>query len=240
VRYQFVDCRWDIADPDRGRALHEAGHVPGASFLDLDRDLAAPAGPRGRHPLPDTDAFAAAAARAGIGDGVFVVAYGNMGSAERLWWLLRHLGHDDVAVLRGGIDAWAGDLETGAGKVEPATFVPRPRDGDTIEPDELAARLGEPGFVILDARTEARFRGEPSPLDPRPGHVPGARSLPWSSDEPLPAEALEARELVVYCGSGVTACVPLMRLAAAGRSDAKLYPGGWSEWAARGDLPAEL
>ena len=240
MQYQFVDCRWDIADIDRGRVLYEGGHVPGASFLDLDRDLSAPAGAAGRHPLPAENDFAAAAGRAGIGEGVFVVAYGNTGSAERLWWLLRHFGHDEVAVLRGGIEAWGGPLVAQSHKVEERAFVPRPRAGDTIEADELAARLGEDGLVILDARTEARFRGAPSPLDPRPGHVPGARSLPWSADGPLPDGVLAAREVVVYCGSGVTACVPLLRLAAAGRTDARLYPGSWSEWALRPDLPTEV
>jgi thiosulfate/3-mercaptopyruvate sulfurtransferase len=237
VHYQFVDCRWDIQDAERGRALFEAGHVPGASFLDLDRDLAAPAGAGGRHPLPDPATFATAAGRAGIGDGVFVVAYGNMGGAERLWWLLRHFGHNDAAVLAGGIDAWRGPLETGRAPVEPGEFTPRPRSDDTIDADSLATHLGE--LVVLDARTEARFHGEPNALDPQPGHVPGARSFPWSGTGPLPDDVLAAREIVVYCGSGVTACVPLLALAAAGRTDAKLYPGGWSEWAARGDLPVE-
>src|SRR5262249_56844884 len=106
MHYQFVDCRWDIADPARGRELYLAGHVPGASFLDVDADLSAPPGPRGRHPLPDTGDFAAAASRAGIGAGVFVVAYGNMGGPERLGWLLRHLGHGDCAVL--DLSAWLG------------------------------------------------------------------------------------------------------------------------------------
>src|SRR5215468_10941814 len=122
MRYRFVDCRWDIADPARGRELYLAGHVPGASFLDVDADLSAPPGPRGRHPLPDTDDFAAAASRAGIGSGVFVVAYGNMGGAERLWWLLHHFGHDDCAVL--DRSAWLGPLRGGDEDVEPATFVP--------------------------------------------------------------------------------------------------------------------
>src|SRR5262249_36321578 len=112
VTYRFVDCRWELGNPERGRELYLAGHVPGAAFLDVDRDLSAPPGPRGRHPLPEPEAFAEAAGRAGIGPGTFVVAYGTMAGAERLWWLLRHFGHDACAVLAGGIDAWLGPLET--------------------------------------------------------------------------------------------------------------------------------
>jgi thiosulfate/3-mercaptopyruvate sulfurtransferase len=121
VRYQFVDCRWELADPARGRALYGEGHIPGASFLDVDDDLSDRSiSGAGRHPLPSAERFAAAAGRAGIGAGVFVVAYGSMGGAERLWWLLRHFGHDDCAVLEGGIGAWRGPLSTGDEAVEPA------------------------------------------------------------------------------------------------------------------------
>jgi thiosulfate/3-mercaptopyruvate sulfurtransferase len=233
MRYRFVDCRWELGNPDRGRELYRAGHVPGAAFLDLDRDLAAPPGDRGRHPLPSAQAFAAAASRAGIGCGVFVVAYGSLGGAERLWWLLRHFGHDDCAVLAGGIDAWLGPLRSGEEEVEPAEFVPRERHGDTIEAAELAARLEDERLVLLDARPAARFRGEPNPIDRVPGRIPGATGAPWS--EPLP-EVPEG-EVVAYCGSGVTACVTVHRLALAGR-EARLYPGSWSEWEQR-DLPLE-
>ena len=228
MRYQFVDCRWDLADPAAGRRLYLEAHVPGASFLDLDEDLSAPPG-EGRHPLPSVEAFAAAASRAGIGAGVFVVAYGSMGGAERLWWLLRHFGHDDCAVI--DLDAWRGPVRGGEEEIEPARFEPLPREGDTISADGLAAHLGE--LVVVDARIPSRWRGEPNPLDRVPGRVPGALNAPWN--EPPPE--LPEGELVAYCGSGVTACVVLHRLALAGRQG-RLYPGSWSEWEQR-ELPVE-
>jgi len=237
VHVQFVDCRWQLGDPDRGRELYLTGHIPGASFLDVDRDLAAPPDDGGRHPLPDPDAFASAASRAGIEDGVLVAAYGAMGGAERLWWLLRHFGHDACGVLVGGIDAWAGSLETGEVEVAAAAFTPRERSGDTIAAEELAVRLDDPRLVVLDARAPERFRGETEPIDPVAGRIPGARNLPYADAE-VPEDVLAADEIAVYCGSGVTSCVTLLELARAGRPDAKLYAGSWSEWCRRG-LPAE-
>jgi thiosulfate/3-mercaptopyruvate sulfurtransferase len=231
VRYQFVDCRWELGDATHGRAAYLESHVPGASFLDVDADLAAPPGRGGRHPLPAGDDFAAAASRAGIGDRVFVVAYGSMGGAERLWWLLRHFGHDDCAVLIGGIEAWGGELRSGEEEVEEADFVARPRAGDVVGADELAARLDE--LAVVDARLPARWRGEPNPIDKVPGRIPGALNAPWN--EPLPE--LPEGDLVAYCGSGVTATVVLHRLWLAGR-DGRLYPGSWSEWETL-DLPVE-
>ena len=229
MRYQFVDCRWELGSPGRGRELYLPGHIPGAAFLDVDEDLAAPPGPSGRHPLPAPEEFAAAASRAGIGDGVFVVAYGNMGGAERLWWLLRHFGHDNCAVI--DFEAWRGPLSAGEEQIDQADFVPRERDDDTVDPHELARRLDE--LVVVDARRPERFRGEPNPIDKVPGRVPGARNAPW--DEPLPD--LPEGELVAYCGSGVTACVALHRLFLSGR-EGRLYPGSWSEWEGLG-LPVE-
>jgi thiosulfate/3-mercaptopyruvate sulfurtransferase len=233
VRYQFVDCRWELGRLGRGRELYLAGHIPGASFLDVDEDLAAPPGERGRHPLPDVGDFAAAASRAGIGEGVFVVAYGVSGGAERLWWLLRHFGHDEVAVLRNGIESWRGPLRAGAEEIDAARFTPQPREDDTIEAEELAARLDDPTLVVLDARVPERFRGEPNPIDKVPGRIPGARNLRYTADVPIPEDILAAEEIVAYCGSGVTSCVTLFALAEAGRPDAKLYPGSWSEWEQR-------
>ena len=229
VTYQFVDCRWELGNPGRGRELYLNGHIPGASFLDVDRDLAAAPGPRGRHPLPATPDFAQAAGRAGIGPGVFVVAYGCMGGAERLWWLLRHFGHDNCAVME--FDAWHGPLSRGDEEIEPAEFIPCAREDDTIEADELERRRSE--LVVVDARLPDRWRGETNTIDNVPGRIPGALNAPWN--EPLPP--LPEGELVAYCGSGVTATVLLHRLHLAGR-EGRLYSGSWSEWEQLG-LPVE-
>jgi thiosulfate/3-mercaptopyruvate sulfurtransferase len=226
----FADCRWSLDDPELGRREYLAAHVPGAVFVDLERDLAAPAGPLGRHPLPDGKAFARAAGAAGIGPGVFVVAYGSLGGAERLWWLLRHFGHDDCAVF--DLAAWRGPLRAGEESPAPARFEPRERADDAIGLEELAARRGQ--LVVVDARLPARYRGEPNPIDRAPGRIPGALNAPWN--EPPPA--LPEGELVAYCGSGITACVVLHRLHLAGR-DGRLYPGSWSEWEQHGELPRE-
>ena len=234
MRYQFVDCRWTLGQPGAGRAAYLAGHIPGASHLDVDSDLSAPPGPGGRHPLPSAEDFAAAAGLAGIGAGVFVVVYGTLGGAERLWWLLRHFGHNDCAVI--DFESWRGPLSPGAEEIEPQELVPRERNDDTISADELAARIGDPSLLVLDARMPERYRGEENPIDKTPGRIPGARNAPFTG--PLPEGAAEADEIAVYCGSGVTACVHLLALSRTGRPDAKLYPGSWSEWESRG-LPLE-
>jgi thiosulfate/3-mercaptopyruvate sulfurtransferase len=239
VTYRFVDCRWELGNPDRGRELYLEGHIPGASFLEVERELSAPpATPGGRHPLPATEDFARVAGAAGIGPGVFVVAYdgGMDGGAARLWWLLRHHGHGDVAVLDGGIGAWLGPVRAGEEEIDGIEFVSRLRAGDTIEADELAERLGEPGLTVVDARLPERYRGEVEPIDPVAGRIPGAVNAPYL--EELPPGLADAGEIVAYCGSGVTAAVVLLRLAQAGRDDAKLYPGSWSDWSGRG-LPVE-
>jgi len=232
VGYQFVDCRWELTDREAGRRQYLAGHIPAASFLDVDEDLSDLSVPdAGRHPLPSAEKFAAAAGRAGIGTGVFVVAYGSMGGAERLWWLLRHFGHDDCAVIE--LDAWHGPLRAGDEAIEPATFVPEERSGDTIDAEELERRVGEGDLILLDARIPERYRGDVEPIDPVAGHIPGARNAPWN--EPLPD--VPDGDIVAYCGSGVTACVVLHRAWVNGR-DGVLYPGSWSDWSKRG-LPLE-
>jgi thiosulfate/3-mercaptopyruvate sulfurtransferase len=234
MRYQFVDCRWELGNPERGRDLYLQGHVPGAAFLDVDTDLSDLSVPdAGRHPLPSAERFAAAAGQAGICEDVFVVAYGNGGGPERLWWLLRHFGHDDCAVLLGGIEDWGGELRSGEEEIEAAEFVPRERDDDTIGAEEIARRLADPLLALVDARVVSRWRGEPNEIDDPPGRIPGAVNAPWN--EPLPE--LPLGELVVYCGSGVTACVTLHRAWRTGRQG-RLYPGSWSEWSKRG-LPLE-
>jgi thiosulfate/3-mercaptopyruvate sulfurtransferase len=230
VNYRFVDCRWALDNADLGRLSYEEGHIPGSVFLDVERDLSAPPGPGGRHPLPATDDFARAAGTAGIEAGTFVVAYGSMGGAERLWWLLRHFGHDDCAVI--GFDAWHGPLTTGTEIVEPARFEPRARTDDTIELKELAANFDD--LVVVDARLPSRFRGEANPVDRVPGRIPGAVNAPWN--EPLPE--LPDGPLVAYCGSGVTSSVTIHRLHLAGRQG-RLYPGSWSEWEQHEELPRE-
>lgn len=229
MRYQFVDCRWELGSPGRGRELYLEGHIPGASFLDVDTDLAGPPGSRGRHPLPTAREFADAAGRAGIGAGVFVVAYGSMGGAERLWWLLRHFGHDDSAVI--DFESWHGPLVAGEEEIEGGAFTPRLRRNDTIDAEELMRRGDE--LVVVDARPPNRWRGEPNPIDKVPGRIPGALNAPWNESVP----DLPPGELAAYCGSGITATVLLHRLHLAGR-DGKLYPGSWSEWEQRG-LPVE-
>ncbi len=245
MNVRFADCRYDLVDPAAARERFLEAHIPGAAFVDLDSDLSdlsIPAEVAGRHPLPGPEQFAGAMSRAGIGDDTLVVAYdeGMSGGAARLWWLLRHFGHNSAAVLDGGLQAWLGPLESRDEEIEPADFTSRMRQHDTAATDELLERLGDPGLVLLDARQPERFSGEAAGLDPVAGRIPGALNTPSTSGRliDLPPEALAADDVVAYCGSGVLACVPLLALHRAGRTDARLYPGSWSEWSRKG-LPVE-
>ena len=254
---RVVDCRYRLGEPGAGEALWREGHIPGAAFMDLDRELAAEPGERGRHPLPEPARFETAARRAGIGPGTHVIAYDEAaeGGAARLWWLLRHFGHDRVSVLDGGLRAWreeGGPLEAGptpgrAGSTA-TPFTARPRASDTREAAELAAAPPSPERLLLDGRAPERYRGEVEPIDAVAGHIPAAANVPFAELAPdgrflAPGElrtrfeavgAAPGRELVAYCGSGVTACVLLLAAEVAGLDAGRLYPGSWSEWCGRG------
>jgi len=258
---RVADVRWYL-DPARGgRDAYEAGHIPGAVFLDMDEDLSAPGGgrgrPSGRHPWPGPEQVARVMSAAGIGPGVRVVAYDDQAGAiaARLWYLLRAYGHDTVAVLDGGLAKWTAEgraVETASVTPPAASFVARPRAGWVL--DKAAMVREGPGSLVLDARAGERYRGESEPIDPRAGHIPGARNAPYRSNltaEAIPVfraaaelrsryEALGAdrAEPIVYCGSGVTACHDLLALELAGLRG-RLYAGSWSEWSADPALPVK-
>ena len=217
---RFVDCR--------PREAYLAGHVPGAAHADPELDLTGDEG-GGRHPLPRAAAFAAWASRAGIGPATLVVGYDDDTAwAARLWWLLRHFGHDAAGVI--GFDAWRGPLVAGEEEVPPASFDAHARTDDTARAEELLERLDDDSLTLVDARAPERWRGETEPIDPVAGRIPGARNRYFLDGSPLPQELRDAPGLVVYCGSGVTACAVLHELHLAGRDDARLYPGSFSEW----------
>jgi thiosulfate/3-mercaptopyruvate sulfurtransferase len=256
-----VDCRWKLGDPDAGERLYADGHIPGASFLDVDRDLAAPAGDgtSGRHPLPEARAFERAARRAGISDGTAVVACDEAGEggAARLWWLLRHFGHDRVAILDGGVAAWraaGAPLEPGRAEQPLGDFHARPRENDVAALDEVRERAlaGDASLVLVDARAAERYRGDTEPIDPVAGHIPGAGNVPFGSllddrggfrsrdelQERLTAAGITpGADAVAYCGSGVSAAVLIAAAEAAGIDGVRLYPGSWSEWCRQGLPP---
>jgi thiosulfate/3-mercaptopyruvate sulfurtransferase len=217
-----IDCSFTLGEPDGGGQLWLAGHIPGAPHLDVDRDLSGEAGIRGRHPLPEPDAFETAARAAGISAGSNVVAYDQAGEggAARLWWLLRHFGQERVVVLNGGLAAWrdaGGPLESGPVAPVPGDFNARERGADRVELEEIEAGLGD--TVLLDARAAERYLGVVEPIDPVAGHIPGAVNMPFAELAPhgrFPAPdelrarfeaagAVPGRELAAYCGSGITA-----------------------------------
>ncbi|NJQ01978.1 sulfurtransferase [Streptomyces zingiberis] len=249
----LLDVRWELGGPP-GREAYAKGHLPGAVYVDLETDLAGPAGPGGRHPLPDPAAFGAAMRRAGVSAGRPVVTYDNARGwgAARAWWLLRWAGHPTARVLDGGLRAWTeegGALETAEPAPPEGTFEPRP-GGLPLLTAGRAAAIAREG-VLLDARAAERYRGEVEPVDPVAGHIPGAVSAPTAANLTAEGRLRPARELAerfaaagvrdetpvgVYCGSGVSAAQQVLALEVAG-VEAALYVGSWSEWSADPDRP---
>lgn len=247
----FVDCRFVLMDTEKGWNDYQQAHIAGATYAHLDRDLSGTIikGVTGRHPLPAKDALLKTFNRLGIGNHAQVVAYDETAghlAACRLWWLLRWAGHTQVAVLDGGLKAWnAANLPTRAGVETAATapvFEPRWRDDLIAEADEIAARLGDPNFALMDVRAADRYRGENEVIDPIAGHIPGAVCAPSAQDilpegriKPAGQLLQEWGELrpaqtVTYCGSGVTAAYKALAFAHAGLPLPRIYPGSWSEW----------
>ncbi|MEV8454766.1 sulfurtransferase [Streptomyces sp. NPDC052095] len=239
----LLDVRWQLGGP-HGRPDYEAGHIPGAVFVDLDAELAGPAGRGGRHPLPDPEEFGAVMRRAGVsGDTPVVVYDGGQGwAAARAWWLLRWTGHQDVRVLDGGLAAWPGELQKETPAPAEGDFRPAPGALPLLDADGAAA-LARSG-LLLDARAAERYRGDVEPIDRVGGHIPGAVSAPTSENTAddgcflAPGElaarfaslgADRAAEIGVYCGSGVSGAHEVLALAVAGLP-AALYAGSWSEW----------
>lgn len=249
-----VDARFSLADPSQGERDYIYRHIPGALYAHLDRDLSGPIVPgrTGRHPLPDPDRLAATFGAWGIDAATQVVAYDGMGgalAAARLWWLLRWLGHEAVAVLDGGWAAWESEgRPTRAGRETqpPRRFVAQLRPELVVDATKVDAMRLDPAARLLDARGADRFRGENETIDPVAGHIPGARSAPFADNLGAdgrfrPPAALRAHyaallgsvspeRTAVYCGSGVTAAHDLLAMAQAGLDGARLYAGSWSEW----------
>jgi thiosulfate/3-mercaptopyruvate sulfurtransferase len=247
----IVDCRFDLANPAAGEAAFATSHIPGAIYAHLDRDLAGPVTPEtGRHPLPEPEDFAGTLSRWGVTPTTQVVAYdADVGMyAARLWWMLRWVGHERAAVLDDGFKAWtAAGLPTSSEMTmrNPSTFVARPNRDLWVDADELAQRVRDPDWRVLDARAPERFRGEVEPIDSVAGHVPGARNHPFALNivdgRFAAADELRRRldasqngvpdeRTIAMCGSGVTACHLLLAMEIAGKRGARLYPGSWSEW----------
>ncbi|MGL5804065.1 MAG: sulfurtransferase [Xenococcaceae cyanobacterium] len=244
-----VDCRFSLSQPELGYQQYLTSHIPGAYYLDLNKDLSAPVNKHGgRHPLPNIDVFAEKLTAIGIKQNeTLVVAYDDsrFAFAARLWWLLRYLGHQKVALLDGGWQAW---LEEGypvtdeiPSKLSQGFFKPQLRS-DWVVDIETVRNL-RPNTVLIDSRESERFRGDREPIDPIAGHIPGAINAPWQNvtddrgylrtkpeQQQLWQPYQQEREIIVYCGSGVTACVNLLSLELSGFTNTKLYPGGWSDW----------
>ena len=250
-----IDCRFRLNDPEAGRRMYIEGHIPGAHYAHLDDDLSGLiiSGSTGRHPLPKVGDLSKKLGQWGIAKDKQVIVYDDMGGAiaSRLWWMLKWLGHDAVAVLDGGYQAW---IQDGSGisqevpaLVEDITFVPKERSELLVKVEEVEAiSQGRSKGLLIDARSPDRYRGEVEPIDPVAGHIPGAVNMPhfshldeegfWKDPRTIAKNfmALEGmeieKEIVCYCGSGVTACFNALALRIAGIHSGKIYPGSWSHW----------
>lgn len=256
-----VDCRYDLRDVPWGAAQYRQGHVPGAVYASLSHDFAAPPnGRNGRHPLPCVEEIEATFGRLGIGNGTQVVAYDQDSGmfASRLWWMLRYLSHDTVAVLDGGWAKWVREgrpVQAGEEHRPAAVFTGRRRKDLRVPVDQVETHVGTGSFLLVDARAPERFEGTVEPIDRRAGHIPGAinhfhKRNVAKDGVLLPVEELRAQfsmtfgdhsaeQVIVYCGSGVTACHNLLAMEHAGLEGGKLYPGSWSEWSADPKRPVE-
>ena len=247
----ILDCRFSLQDTALGARQYAESHIPGSHYADLDRDLSAPRAKHGgRHPLPAVAALAATFSGWGIDSEppTRVVVYDDnrFAFAARAWWLLRYCGHDNVRVLDGGLRAWAEagfPVDRNVPARRPGNFVPRLRESMVVDRAQVAALRGESGHCLVDAREQPRFLGLEEPIDPHAGHIEGARNHPWqqvsdargrfaprAEQRQRWGDVAGADDIVVYCGSGVTACVDLLSLAELGRDDARLYAGSWSDW----------
>ena len=254
-----IDCRFDLTNPSKGEELYREAHIPGARYAHLDRHLSgAKTGTNGRHPLPSSDQIVRNFCDLGISPGMQVVAYDEDSGmfAARLWWMLRWMGHDAVAVLDGGLSRWRREAHPVRGGVEsstPGTFKGAPRPGWRLSADDVLKDLKNPIRKLVDARSPERYRGIGETLDPVGGHIPGAANYffqqnltaekTFKSPEDLQTQwnavlkGTDPKDVVVYCGSGVTACHNLLALEHAGLHGVKIFPGSWSEWSADSTRP---
>jgi thiosulfate/3-mercaptopyruvate sulfurtransferase len=261
--WAIIDSRFKLADPEQGQIDYQVSHIPGAVYADLNRDLSGPIieGVTGRHPLPSVEHITAAFSNFGIDDRVQVVAYDDQGgalAAARVWWLLRWLGHEAVAVLDGGWQAWLAQklpVISGVETREGRQFISRPRDELIITTQDVDRMRNDPAYRVLDARTADRFRGENETIDPVAGHIPGAISAPYadnlspdgtfSTDDKISARYnrligdIPIEHVVCYCGSGVTAAHNILAMVKSGLGEARLYAGSYSEWITDPQRPVE-
>ncbi|MCB1663116.1 MAG: sulfurtransferase, partial [Pseudomonadales bacterium] len=254
----IFDCRFSLADFALGRQQYADGHIPNALHLEMEVQLSGDKKPHGgRHPLPTAAQFTASMQKMGVNQNSIIVAYDDnrLAGAARLWWLLQHFGHPHIRILDGGLQAWrAQGLPVSQDTQAPQKgyFQANPRAGQTVDYSWLSAHLKDRNLQLIDSREAPRYQGLEEPIDPVAGHIPGALNYPWQGVTNEQGKALSAgkqqdrwagldseKETVVYCGSGVTACVNLLSLKLAGIEGAKLYPGSWSDWCSYADSPKQ-